>query len=170
MDQDRDQAFADFANGRWLRLVRSAVLLGASHHEAEDLAQAVLMKCYLSWSRVSAARHPDAYVMKMLVNEFRSSRRRRWWQERPTSALPEALAPDMADRVNGADAVARALCGLARGQREAVVLRYYAHLNDREIADALGVAEGTVKSRLSRAHAQLASDEHLQDLRDGTTR
>lgn len=170
MHQDREQAFADFASGRWLRLARSAVLLGASHHEAEDLAQAVLMKCYLSWSRVSAAAHPDAYVMKMLVNEFRSSRRRRWWQERPTTALPDVVGPDATDGIDGADAVARALDGLARGQREAVVLRYYAHLTDRQIADALGVAEGTVKSRLSRAHAQLASDGHLQDLRNGTTR
>ena len=54
MDQDQERAFADFASSRWLLLARSAVLLGASHHEAEDLAQTVLMKCYLSWSRVSA--------------------------------------------------------------------------------------------------------------------
>ncbi|HEV2797708.1 MAG TPA: SigE family RNA polymerase sigma factor [Nocardioides sp.] len=170
MDQDRESAFAAYASSRWLTLARSAVLLGASHHEAEDLAQAVLMKCYVSWSRVSAAAHPDAYVMKILVNEFRSSRRRRWWQERPTASLPEVGAPDATDRVDGADAVARALDGLATGQREAVVLRYYAHLTDRQIADALGVAEGTVKSRLSRAHRRLASDEHLASLRDGTTR
>ena len=169
MDQDREDAFAAYATGRWLTLARSAVLLGAGHHEAEDLAQTVLMKVYLSWSRVSAATHPDAYVMKMLVNELRSSRRRRWWRERPTTALPDVVGPDATDGIDGADAVARALDGLARGQREAVVLRYYAHLTDRQIADVLGVAEGTVKSRLSRAHQQLASDEHLSSLRDGTT-
>ncbi len=170
MDPDREAAFAAFAGNRWLTLARSAVLLGASHHEAEDLAQTVLMKCYVSWSRVSAATHPEAYVMRILVNEFRGSRRRRWWQERPTAVLPEVLAPDGTDGVDGADAVARALDGLGKGQREVVVLRYFAHLTDRQIADALGIAEGTVKSRLSRAHHQLASDEHLTSLRDGTTR
>ena len=170
MDPDREAAFAAFAGGRWLTLARSAVLLGASHHEAEDLAQTVLMKCYVSWSRVSAATHPDAYVMKILLNEFRSSRRRRWWQERPTAALPEVTAPDATHGIDGADAVARALDGLGKAHREVVVLRYYAHLTDRQIADVLGVAEGTVKSRLSRAHRQLASDEHLTALNDGTTR
>ena len=169
MGQDRDDAFAEFASARWLVLARSAVLLGAGHHEAEDLAQTVLMRCYVSWAKVSGATHPDAYVMKILVNEFRSSRRRRWWQERPTALLPEQAEPDATDGVDGADAVAHALDGLGAGQREVVVLRYYAHLSDREIADALGVAEGTVKSRLSRAHRQLASDEHLHALRDGTT-
>lgn len=170
MDQDRDDAFAEFASARWLVLARSAVLLGAGHHEAEDLAQTVLMRCYVSWTKVSGATYPDAYVMKILLNEFRSSRRRRWWQERPTAELPERGDPGAADRVDGADAVARALDGLRDGQREVVVLRYYAHLTDREIADALGIAVGTVKSRLSRAHDRLAHDEHLTTLRDGTTR
>ena len=170
MGQDRDDAFAEFASARWLVLARSAVLLGAGHHEAEDLAQAVLMRCYVSWARVSGATHPDAYVMKILLNEFRSSRRRRWWQERPTAELPERGDQDASVRVDGADAVARALDGLGDGQREVVVLRYYAHLSDREIADALGIAVGTVKSRLSRAHDRLAHDEHLATLRDGTTR
>ncbi len=45
MDEDRESAFAAYAAARWLTLARSAVLLGAGHHEAEDLAQTVLMKC-----------------------------------------------------------------------------------------------------------------------------
>jgi RNA polymerase sigma-70 factor (sigma-E family) len=169
-DPEREQAFAEFAGARWLTLVRSAVLLGAGHHEAEDLAQTVLMRCYISWTRVTGAVHPDAYVMKILVNEFRGSRRRRWWQERPTADLPEEVAADGTAGIDGADAVARALAGLGKGQREVVVLRYYVHLTDRQIAEALGVAEGTVKSRLSRARRQLAADEHLNALHDGTTR
>lgn len=167
---DRDAGFAEFATGRWLTLARAAVLLGAGHHEAEDLAQTVLVRCYLSWRRVSDATHQDAYVMKILLNEFRASRRRRWWQERPTDEVPDLATPDTTHAVDGADAIARALGGLGKAQREVVVLRYYAHLTDRQIAEALGVPEGTVKSRLSRAHAHLATDGHLRSLRDGTTR
>lgn len=165
----RDEDFAEFASARWLTLARSAVLLGASHHEAEDLAQTTLMRCYVSWSKVAAADHQDAYLTRMLLNEFSRSRRRRWWQERPTSVPPELSTPDLTAQVDGADAVARALSRLGKGQREVVVLRYFMHLTDRQTADALGIPEGTVKSRLSRAHQQLAADEDLTSLRDGTT-
>lgn len=166
----RDEDFAAFASNRWLSLARSAVLLGASHHEAEDLAQTVLMRCYISWSKVAAATYLDAYVARMLVNEFTRSRRRKWWQERPTADLPESPTPDSAERVAGANAVARALAGLGASHREVVVLRHYLHLSEREIAEALGVPEGTIKSRLSRAHQRLAADPNLAYFRDGTFR
>ena len=52
-------------------------------------------------------------------------------------------------------------------QRQAVVLRYYLHLTEQQIADASGVAAGTVKSRLSRALATLAGDPDLAILREG---
>lgn len=165
----RDEDFAEFASARWLLLARSAVLLGASHHEAEDLAQTTLMRCYVSWSKVTAAAHQDAYVMRMLINEFTRSRKRRWWQEKPTERLPVTPLEDPTGDVDGADAVARALGRLGKGQREVVVLRYYANLTEAQTAEALGVPEGTVKSRLSRAHRQLADDADLASLRDGTT-
>lgn len=165
----REEDFAEFVSARWLTLARSAVLLGASHHEAEDLAQTTLMRCFVSWSKVTAADHQDAYVMRILSNEFSKSRRRRWWHERPASAPPETSTPDLTTHVDAADAVARALAKLGKGQREVVVLRYFVHLTERQTAEALGVPKGTVKSRLSRAHEQLASDEDLASLRDGTT-
>ncbi len=85
------------------------------------------------------------------------------------SRLPETAEPDPTTQVDGADAVARALARLGKGQREVVVLRYFVHLTERQTAEALGVPEGTVKSRLSRAHQQLAADGDLRALRDGTT-
>jgi DNA-directed RNA polymerase specialized sigma24 family protein len=85
--EDRD--LSSFASGRWVALVRSAVLLGAGRQEAEDLAQATLLRCYLSWSKVVRADNQEAYVARMLLNEFRHSRRRRWWGERPTAQLPD---------------------------------------------------------------------------------
>lgn len=165
----RDEDFAAFAGSRWLLLARSAVLLGAGHHEAEDLAQATLLRVYTSWSRVSSATHPDAYVMRMLLHEFTRSRRRRWWGERPTADLRETPVSDRTGEVDGVDAVARALDRLGSGQREVVVLRYFVHLSEAQIAETLGIAVGTVKSRLSRAHRQLAADKDLQQLHDGTT-
>lgn len=163
-----DEDFEGFASARWSTLARTAFLLGAGHHEAEDLAQVTLTRCYVHWSKVAGAADPDAYVMRMLLNEFARSRRRRWWQERPTEEVPDvAASPSKADEVDIRDAVARALAQLGPGQREAVVLRHFAHMSEQQIAEALRVPVGTVKSRLSRAHRQLAADQELQALRNG---
>jgi DNA-directed RNA polymerase specialized sigma24 family protein len=78
----RDQEFSEYAGARWRHLVHAAILLGCSVEEAEDLAQATLLRCYTSWPKVAGAAHRDAYVTKVLLNAFRASRRRRWWRER----------------------------------------------------------------------------------------
>lgn len=165
MDQDAD--FVDFASAQSTRLARSALLLGASHHEAEDLAQATLVRCYVYWSKVTAAADPDAYVMRMLLNEFARSRKRRWWSEKPTDRPPDTALADATSQVEAADAVARALGRLGPGQREAIVLRHYAHMSEAQVAETLGIPVGTVKSRLSRAHRQLAEDVDIEALRNG---
>ncbi|MCW2767244.1 MAG: sigE [Nocardioides sp.] len=143
------------------------MLLGCSLQEAEDLTQTTLARCFTSWSKVQAARHRDAYVAKVLINVHRQSRRRRWWDEKPADHLPEQGQADMTAHVAGVDAVHRALGDLTPGQREVVVLRFYAQLSEQETAEALGVAVGTVKSRMSRALELLTNNSHLVDLRDG---
>lgn len=67
--------------------------------------------------------------------------------------------------VDAADAVLRSLDQLNHDQRTVVVLRYYAHLTEQPMSSVLGVATGTVKSRLSRALKVLAEDPHLAELR-----
>jgi len=167
---DRDGDFSAYAAARWGALVRSAVFLGCSLDEAEDLVQTTLTKCYTAWHRVENADNRDAYVYRMLLNCQRDSRRRRWWRERPTELDPDRSATgDAAEAVALTDAVDRALGQLSRAKREVVVLRYYAQLTEQQTADALGIAPGTVKSRLSRALGQLAANPHLADLTEGTS-
>jgi RNA polymerase sigma-70 factor (sigma-E family) len=158
--------FSEYVTARWPTLVRSAVLLGCTPPEAEDLVQTALERCLVKWNRVRAADDRDAYVHRVLVNCFRSSRRRRWHGERPSAALPEHSDIDPTAGVDETDAVMRALDGLPDDQRTAVVLRYYAHLTELQMATFLGVPAGTVKSRLSRAVKALAQDPHLAELRD----
>ena len=107
-----DADFDAYARARWPRLVRTAVLLGAGQHEAEDIAQEALAQVLVKWDRVSAVGDRDAYVHRMLVNRFTSMRRRRWWGERPTEHLPEpraGAAVDPMTQVDDADALARAV-------------------------------------------------------------
>jgi RNA polymerase sigma-70 factor (sigma-E family) len=157
--------FSEYVAARWTGLVRSAVLLGCTHAEAEDLVQTALERCLMKWGKVQAADDRDAYVHRVLINMFISGRRRRWTGEKPTATLPEQVAADHTAGIDDTDAVMRALDRLPSDQRTAVVLRYYAHLSEHQMASVLDVAAGTVKSRLSRAVTALAQDPDLAELR-----
>jgi RNA polymerase sigma factor (sigma-70 family) len=91
------------------------------------------------------------------MNLTRSAFRRLRSERRARDRLRDAgWVDDPAPDANRAVDVERALASLPRRQREAVVLRYYLQLDTREVAAALGVHEGTVKSTLFRARAALA--------------
>lgn len=161
---DAADDFDAYMAGRWPALVRAAVLLGCSPHDAEDIAQTALARCFRSWAKVARADNRDAYVYRVLVNSLADSRRRRWWGERPTAQLPEPAGTvhpqEAADR---ADAVDRALDDLEPTARAVVVLRFYADLTEAQTAAVLGIPVGTVKSRQSRALRELASNRHLAE-------
>lgn len=161
----RNDEFSEYVAARWPRLVRAAVLLGCSPAEAEDVVQTALMRCLVHRRKVERADDRDAYVHRILVNTFTSSRRRHWTREHATAHMPETPTLDHTAAIDTADAVLRSLDRLNRDQRTAVVLRYYAHLSEQQMATVLGVATGTVKSRLSRALKVLAEDPLLAELR-----
>jgi RNA polymerase sigma-70 factor (ECF subfamily) len=68
-------------------------------------------------------------------------------------------APPSADHVE----VARAMSTLPRRQREVAVLRYLLEMSTAEVASALGIGEGTVKSSLARARAHLVDALAMHD-------
>lgn len=70
-------SFEDFAGARWSALLRTAHLLTGDPSAAEDLVQATLVKAYTRWSKVTRAASPEAYVRKIMLNEFLGDRRRR---------------------------------------------------------------------------------------------
>jgi RNA polymerase sigma-70 factor (sigma-E family) len=153
--------FAEYVAARRTALVRAVVLLGCPVSDAEDVVQTALLKCHRSWRRVQRAEHAEAYVFRVVVNTYRDARSRRWTGEVPTDDLPEASAE--IDTVTGLE-VRRALATLSHGQREVLVLRYFADLSEAETARVLGVAPGTVKSRASRAIASLSVHPGLRSL------
>ncbi|WP_392544021.1 SigE family RNA polymerase sigma factor [Oryzobacter telluris] len=155
------EEYVRFVRARHASLFRSALLLTGNHHTAEDVVQATWVKVYASWPRVRRADRPVAYVHRMLANEVISARRRRSAHEVPTDRPGElAGAGTQAgpeDAVVDARFVFAALATLTERQRAVVVLRYYADLTEAEIADALGVAPGTVKGHARAALAALAA-------------
>jgi len=162
----KDHDFTEFASARWLTLVRVGMTLGCSLTEAEDLAQTTLLRAYVAWKRVSKADHRDAYVSKMLVNAHRDSHRKRWRREIPMAEVRDTSEPDTTTEFDTAEVLRRAVASLSLGQREVVALRYFVGLNEPEIAEALGVARGTVKSRLSRALEALSQSPDLARLKE----
>lgn len=137
--------FEEYAAARWPALFRTALLLTGVRAEAEDLAQLTLIKVHTSWSKVSGADSPDAYVRRILVNQLTTDRRR---DARPAAITPVAvsdlvLSDDQSQRM---DLWAQVLTLPAR-QRAVLVLRFYEDLTETQTAHVLGVSIGTVKSQ-----------------------
>ena len=150
-----DEDFADFVRARWSSLYRLAYLLAASPTGAEDLLQTTLEKAYVNWRRIGQMEYPEAYVRRMLANTLVSSRRRHWHRERPTDALPEVAGDSAEMPVLDRSLLWPLVCALPDRQRAVIVLRYYEDLSEAQIAEALGCAQGTVKSQASSAIAAL---------------
>ncbi len=142
---------------------RTAYVITGSAAEAEDAAQDGFIKAYRALERYRDGADPRPWLLRIVANEarnrVRSSGRRHGLELRLAEGFrqgdaapsPEAAAVDAQERRRLIDA----LNALADDDRKVIALRYLLELNGQETAAALGVAEGTVKSRLSRALARL---------------
>lgn len=148
-----DEEFAELVHACWASLYRTAYLMLGDAAEAEDLVQTALAKTYASWRRVRSVEAAPGYARTTLVNTAASWFRKKGWRnERPTEVLPEvAHETDLSDRPTVMDA----LSTLPPRQRAVVVLRYYEDLSIAQVAHALGITEGTVKSQTSEALTKL---------------
>jgi RNA polymerase sigma-70 factor (sigma-E family) len=147
-------SFEAFVAARGGSLLRYAFMLTHDAGRAEDLVQDALVKVHRRWGRVAEVEQPDAYVRRVVTNEFLSWRRRRSSSETP-SVPSTAVVVDPALAVDDRDQMWRALATLPHRQRAVMVLRFYEELTDPEIAALLDCALGTVSSLASRAVASL---------------
>ncbi len=151
--------FEDYATARAPALMRLALVLTGDRQLAQDLTQATLLDVFVHWRRVSRADQPDAYVRRMMVNTYLGWRRRRWFREEPTLAVtPEVAVDDHAQHVVDEDECRAVLAALPPRARAVLALRYYEDMDDRAIADVLGMAVSSVRSTASRALATLRRD------------
>jgi RNA polymerase sigma-70 factor (sigma-E family) len=156
-----DPAFREYVTARSAALLRTAYLLTRNRADAEDLVQAALAKTYQAWDRIEDRGAVDGYVRRAMVNTHISWWRRRRVEEYPTDDIPEQVVADHAGDSELQDTLRRAIERLPQRMRAAVVLRYYEDMSEAEIAQALGVSQGTVKSTVSRAVAKLRIDAEL---------
>ncbi len=147
--------FEEFAATRLDAVLRFAVVLTNDRGLAEDVVQEVLIRAHRRWSQITEMEHPEAYVRRMVVNEFLSWRRK-WARYVPYAEVdPTAREPDHADALAERSALLGEVGKLPRRQRTVLVLRYYEGLSDAQIADILGCAETTVRGYAFRGLAAL---------------
>jgi RNA polymerase sigma-70 factor (sigma-E family) len=150
--------FEEFVHTEIPRLLPLARLLSRDGHDAADLVQETLIRVGLRWSSVRRDGNPHAYARTTMVRaHINAGRRRR--HEVITEAPPERPVVDPAMAVVDRDWLRGVLRSLPPRQRAVVALRYLEDLPMREIADALGCAEGTARSQLHRALASLRVTE-----------
>lgn len=145
------EAFTEFVTATQPALRRTAYLMCGDWSHASDHVQDGLIKVYRRWPRLHDQHALLAYARKAVTSATIDAHRRRSASEVPTDSFDERGARDHADTHGERDALRRALDHLGPRQRACVVLRHYEDLPVGEVAEILGVSEGTVKSQTARA-------------------
>ena len=152
-----DLAVIELYSEHYRALVRLAALLVRDTPTAEEVVQDSFVAMHGGWQRLRDTEKALAYLRQAVVNRSRSVLRHRTVVDKN----PQKAPPDMPSAEHGAlvllerSAVIAALRGLPDRQREAIVLRYYADLSEAEIATAMGISRGAVKSHTARGMTAL---------------
>ena len=155
------EAFAELVELYKDDLVAYLYRLSGHRQTAEDLAQETFLRLYRAASRYRAQGMFRAYLHRIATNLLRSAERRtRLLHFVPLSAAPVTRSPlpgpeDQAEKDQALTRVAQALAALPLKYRAPLVLRAVEDWSIEEIAHALSLPQGTVKSRISRARRRL---------------
>jgi RNA polymerase sigma-70 factor (ECF subfamily) len=169
-------------SGAWAEMVRThqkrvyglCYRFTGNPADAEDLTQDVFLKIYSNLGSFDAARGSlpvwiTTMTRNLLVDNFRRTRNQRatsslddgWDQTEELKPIDRLASTGPSQHETAASRelarmVQRALAKVSVELREAVILRDLQDLDYKEIAQVLGIPEGTVKSRISRGRAELA--------------
>ncbi|MET7395534.1 sigma-70 family RNA polymerase sigma factor [Dactylosporangium sp. NPDC005572] len=155
-DLDREAALARLFDANHTPLLRLAVLLGAEG-EAEDIVSEAFYELYRRWHRLRSHDAALSYVRAVVCNLVRMRVRRLQVARRHAEPAIESVGSAEAEVLLRDDqrALVEAIKQLPARQREALVLRYWLDLRESEIAAAMGISAGAVKSHTSRGMATL---------------
>jgi len=163
-----DQALTDLYAAHWHSLVRLSWLLVRDQQLAEETVQDAFVAMHSRWSQLRNQDLALAYLRRCVVNSSRSVLRHRKVENRYLSAKTSARTsqgitnePSAESRAlehaTGAQLLA-ALGRLPRREREVLTLRYYLDLSEAQIADALSISPGSVKTHAHRGLIALRSE------------
>lgn len=146
----RERNFADFYAAHRHSVYRGVLVATRNPQRAEDAVQEAFLRAYDRWEVVQHHDRPRAWVARVALNVATS-----WWRRhrREQASPPDRPAPPD-ERPIDRDLV-RLVWALPKRQRQVVALRVLADLSVADTAEALGMAEGTVKATLHRALRRL---------------
>ena len=133
--------------------------LCGNRHDAEDAFQEMAMRVWRSFSSRPRLRNPRAWLMTIAYRtslDHRARRRRHECLQDSPDDGPDT-PQQSAERSEARDRVHAAIADLDEPIREVVVLHYIGGLSLRQTAESMGIADGTVKSRLNAALMKLRS-------------
>jgi RNA polymerase sigma-70 factor, ECF subfamily len=136
------------------RLVRALGLACGDVELAADAVQEAFVRAHVRWRRIRHYDDPVGWIRRVAVNLLRDERRRSGRKRRAIERLGRRLEVQVA-RPSEPDQLDVLLRALPIQQRTAVALYYVEDLDVSEVADAMQVAEGTVKSHLFDARRKL---------------
>ena len=147
--------FAELYLGSYARLVGVLARVCDGREDAEEVVQEAFVRLVQRWPQVRRYDDPEAWVRSVAFRLATS----RWRRRRVAAAALLRLGPAPHAPAPGDDrlAVDAVLAPLSPAHRAVLVLHHALGLTVEEIAHELGVAPGTVKSRLSRARAAAAA-------------
>lgn len=158
--RDRAAAVTELFDVHYAPLVRMAWLLVDDRESAEDVVMDAFISLFRRWSAIRDYDDAYRYVRSCVLNGARSQlRHRRVVRLHETAPGEGGAGPanlDVAVQGTNRAAVVQLLHALPVRQRQVLVLRYFLDLSEAEIADTLGISNGSVKTHSSRGLAALA--------------
>ena len=152
MPGDAQAAVAALYRAHAVGLIRLAYVMLGDRAAAEDAVQDAFCGLYRRWDRLADPGGALPYVRSSVLNGCRTALRRRARGRQLTDYQPPAGSAEAAVLTQEErQEVMRAVRRLPDRQREALVLRFYLDLPDGEIARAMGIRPGTVRSAIHRA-------------------
>ena len=159
-------AYEEIVRRHQAAALRIAGLVSSGSAEAEDAVQDAFVKAYAALGRFRSGASFRPWILRIVANEARNRRRsagrraglglRLAEDRRPDDAAPPPEAAVLARERRSA--LLTAISALREDDRMIIGYRYFLELDEAETAEALGIARGTVKSRLSRALRRLRSE------------
>jgi len=162
--RDRD-ALGDLAERYGRALTRAGYLYLGDVHAAEDVAQETLIATWDGTKRAREGTQLRAWIFGMLFNQARKYRRSLWRRirrERAAAWRTRSNDAGEAERQERVEILRKAMGQLDEALRAVIIMRYEQGLSVAETAQALGLPEGTVKSRTHAAREQLR--KHMERL------
>lgn len=168
---DPNRALSKMMDAHGNDVLRTAYFYTGDRHLAEDISQEVFLRAYRNWAGFKKESKVLTWLTRITLNLCRDKTALRSASEQPTdpglldlnrtgSVEEEAMA-----RWSRSELLRR-LAALTLPYREVLYLYYYLDFSTREIAEATGTPEGTVRGRLHRAREQLAREMKKEEIGD----